>query len=522
MGRATITGTDNGATARYQIEVDTGSAQKASKLSEINGRLAVINAKLPQATQAVSDAETKLQTLQVDAEQAINEYQQQVAMLKPGDTLPEAKRYKELLQQIVRQQFDVGNKRSIVNALKADKAALMKQLAFWVAFAPIESKSAWCVTDNKSLFAGYSVGTIEIPDEPDLMLIAPGGRLPVADDGQVVSREVQRGDQVYFNAAVLPGVQKHRPQYRLGIITAIDYATSTCNVTLLSASSSAQKLGVNDRTTLTNVPIVYEGCNVFAFAVDDVVVVQFLNRSWEQPRVIGFRDNPWPCEYWNNIVLSATYSLKDTTSFTGATRPQRRWCYGLYGGAGSIGDFNDLFQAGTGEMQLRFAQPLQPNRPTASINVSIPSPVKVADVINPVTFPEDAGRITPFVPYGNSPAREPKSHTFTGLPMSPNLRATLRRADFVEVSIYGQLYGTNTFGTFTGQLWKTQYDQPGGEWGNWRLGGVNPWGPDEVIDVPVPIPAVSRTYRSLTRGYTFIGATASGSTVFLEYQVVPL
>lgn len=526
MGRATITGTDNGATARYQIEIDTGSAQKAAKLSEINGRLAVINAKLPQATQAVTDAETKLQTLQAQAEFEINQYQQQVATTREGESLPEAKRYKEVLADVIRQQFDVRDKRTILNAMKADKAALTKQLSFWTAFEPIESRSAWCVSNNKSMFPGFSVGTIEVPDEPDLTLIAPLGRQPIADDGQVVAREVQRPEQVYFNAAILPGVQKHKPQYRLGTITGINYAAATCDVTLLAAYSSAQALGVNDRTTLTNVPIVYELCNAFAFAVGDVVVVQFLSRSWDQPQVIGFRDNPWPCESWGNITLWALYELKDTTPFNGATRPKRRWCYGVYGDTpGGLGDFDDLWQQGTGQMQIRFVPILQDNKPTSSINVDLPSPVKVADVVNPVSFPEDAGRVGPLVPYGNSPMLEPKTYTYTGLPMAPSLRATLRKASFVQVTIDGQLYGTNTFGTFTGQLWNTQYNGPNGWWGNWRLNNI-PGGTiyeaDEVVDVAVPIPTVSKSYRGLTRTYSFIGAYTDGPSVFLEYQVDPL
>jgi len=53
-------------------------------------------------------------------------------------------------------------------------------------------------------------------------------------------------------------------------------------------------------------------CHANAFEIDDRVVVQFTAGDWAQPRVIGFLDNPKPCEtysarYWEQRFVSDAY-----------------------------------------------------------------------------------------------------------------------------------------------------------------------------------------------------------------------
>ncbi|MFM2004449.1 MAG: hypothetical protein RLZZ09_104, partial [Pseudomonadota bacterium] len=51
----------------------------------------------------------------------------------------------------------------------------------------------------------------------------------------------------------------------------------------------------NGVTTLLHVPIQYMDCGAYAFEVNDHVLVEFTDRDWSQPRVIGFAENPKPC-----------------------------------------------------------------------------------------------------------------------------------------------------------------------------------------------------------------------------------
>lgn len=72
---------------------------------------------------------------------------------------------------------------------------------------------------------------------------------------------------------------------------------------------------------LDAVPIEYMQCNAWAFAEGDSVVVQFTGQDWAQPKVVGFSDDPQPCEM--NIWRHGIVGL----NFSGA------WKYAIFGDA---------------------------------------------------------------------------------------------------------------------------------------------------------------------------------------------
>lgn len=171
---------------------------------------------------------------------------------------------------------------------------------------------AWCADYTEA--ASGEVPTIEIPGEPAAyavpvesagdpesvtLLIRPREEeYPNYDakrDGLLMPRAWQTGPQVFFNAAILPGWQKFKPGYRAAVITAIDEDNDTCSVSLAAAPSSAQGLDTNQTTALDAVPISYMTCNAAAFEVGDQVVVEFPERKWASPKVIGFLHHPKPC-----------------------------------------------------------------------------------------------------------------------------------------------------------------------------------------------------------------------------------
>jgi len=98
---------------------------------------------------------------------------------------------------------------------------------------------------------------------------------------------------VFYNKALLPGYQKWFPTFRIGTITAID--GDLCNVSLDDATSSQQKLDINQQKSLVNVPIKYGNCNGAVFEVGDNIVVEFKGRDATKPVVIGFQDHPRAC-----------------------------------------------------------------------------------------------------------------------------------------------------------------------------------------------------------------------------------
>src|SRR5690606_3124285 len=112
-----------------------------------------------------------------------------------------------------------------------------------------------------------------------------------ARDGALFPGLGQSGIQIYFNAAILPGVQKWQPRYRVGVISNIE--NDSCTVTLDDAKSSAQGLDINREKVLTGVPIQYMDCNGNAFEDDDRVVVRFTQNG---PLVVGFESEPKRCD----------------------------------------------------------------------------------------------------------------------------------------------------------------------------------------------------------------------------------
>ena len=153
---------------------------------------------------------------------------------------------------------------------------------------------SWCADYTEK--ATGDVETIEINAEPTELIVYPGARPAVPGfGGAITARAAQSGPQVYLNAAILPGVQKWLPTFRLATITALDYTTNTATVELLPARSDEQNLPINLFSTIASVPVNYMTCNAAAFKVGDVVVVEFQGQDWANPVVIGFRREPRKC-----------------------------------------------------------------------------------------------------------------------------------------------------------------------------------------------------------------------------------
>lgn len=132
---------------------------------------------------------------------------------------------------------------------------------------------------------------------------------PAYGDGVMRHTLTMSPEQSFVNLAILPGWQRHRPTYRWGTITKLDKDADRADVNLASATSVAQNLNINQRDTLTNVPVVYMTCNAKAFEEGDNVVVEFEAQDWDKPRVIGFLSEPKECKLFTAIYkqIGLTY-----------------------------------------------------------------------------------------------------------------------------------------------------------------------------------------------------------------------
>jgi hypothetical protein len=227
--------------------------------------------------------------------------------------------------------------------------------------------AAWCADMTDTLSPNTPVATVEIPGERQLGVrirpqFAAGNQYMSARDGLLQPAFASSPEATYWNWALHPGAEKWRPRYRLGRITSLDAAAENCTVVLdpqkTGASTSArdgQRLDVNTPiktlvdpqsgqqqillpgpniqirnsvTTLLKVPIQYMDCGADAFEVNDHVLVEFTDRDWTQPRVIGFADHPRPCRQ-TGILLTADNNgqseqlfLKDSSATSTGTSPE--------------------------------------------------------------------------------------------------------------------------------------------------------------------------------------------------------
>lgn len=335
MGKGTIAG--GGTDGLYQVTLDYGQAARDARVAKITADLAALVAKIAEA-QALLDAQQAIDDAQkIVVEAAIATYitvtnavgpaleavtaaQDALAALQadgfatPEDiaaaqaTLtaandaytgaksavePALKNYTEAASELAKIKGETTALRIPLELLKSEQTQQTKDLATWTALVLTETIPAWCADLTED--ASGMVATVEIPGENALVLIAPAAPAPGPADGLLTAREVQSPEQVFWNAAVLPGWQKWKPTYRRGTITAIDYENDTANVTLFNDVSSAQNLPINQTANLTAVPVEYMQCDAEAFDVGDVCVVKFTGMDWGNPKVIGFCSNPKSC-----------------------------------------------------------------------------------------------------------------------------------------------------------------------------------------------------------------------------------
>lgn len=133
--------------------------------------------------------------------------------------------------------------------LQLELAALEKSKDYYTVNMPADRLvTANCVDLTEDL-SGV-VGTIEVPGERVQVFIRPGYVSAVFDaarDGQLQPSVASLPASTIYNLMLLPGWQKFKPTYRVGVIVAdsIDFEANTCDICLDPAYSSQQNLDVN-------------------------------------------------------------------------------------------------------------------------------------------------------------------------------------------------------------------------------------------------------------------------------------
>lgn len=269
----------------YRVRLLYAVDRVQRELAKINSRIAELAVEIPEAKLARIEKEDEAKQIESNIDQWIALYQTDPETARDG-LIDIQKTLARLAGELKKLDFQLSD-------LIVEDLSLKKRRGQLQNLPETKDLEAWCADYTTDLTG--EVGIVQINDEGGgPVLIHPGfegaAAYDPARDGQVMAREAQSGAQVYFNAAILPGVQKWRPRYRLGQITAID--GDACSVRLDDARSSAQGLEINQSKNLTEVPIQYMECDGDAFEDGDRVVVRFFTSG---PQVIGFEGNPRPC-----------------------------------------------------------------------------------------------------------------------------------------------------------------------------------------------------------------------------------
>ncbi len=286
MGRGVISG--GGTDGQYTVELDYGQDVADEIIAQLSLQASVLETEIDAIEIEIAALESAQTALQLSLNAAITTYNDSEKTKDDQEALALISVSVEANSKLLRSK----NARLGIKRLSLSNAE--SRIAFLEGQAFTESKSVWCadLTEDGS----GAVDTIEVNAEQGTqILVAPGAPAYNQSSGYLRARCVMSPEQAFYNAAILPGVQKFKPTYRTGTISNIDYDNDTCTVTLDSANSSAQNLGINQSAVLTGVDIEYMTCNSGAFEDDDKVVVQFAGQSWSSPKVIGFESNPRAC-----------------------------------------------------------------------------------------------------------------------------------------------------------------------------------------------------------------------------------
>ena len=261
-----------------------------------------IQQELEQIGQRLSELAIELPAKKLDlllADESVNEKAQDINQAIPALIADEEGAravIKNLQLELVRLKSTASQLRLSVVLLIAEDLSMRKRQNLLQQVPEGKEVDAWCA--DYSLELQGDVGLADINDEGGQgLLIRPGfddaAIYSPTLDGALFPNLAQSSAQAYLNAALLPGVQRWRPNYRIGTIGGL--LGDSCDVSLDEAKSSAQGLNINSENNLTDVPIHYMDCNGAVFAAGDRVIVEMQGRGWQEPRVIGFENNPREC-----------------------------------------------------------------------------------------------------------------------------------------------------------------------------------------------------------------------------------
>ena len=257
---------------KYKSDYNKIVTDLEAKIDKIDKKITELNTQKNTLRNEINNLQNQLNILL--SEVPINTQKVNELMAKIGGAIAGHEKAKELIGREEIKKLGVEKQIEKVKKLQKDAEQVVQ---------------VWCTTYSDELTG--NIDTIEIDDQGDMMLIAPEGKTEV--DGLLKHTLIGSPSETFYNAAMLPGVQKWRPRYKGGKILTVDRKKNTCSVKLMETSHTGRDTLIKD--ILSGIPIEYMKCNAAVFESGDLVVIEFKNRNVEEPQVIGFMNDPKPC-----------------------------------------------------------------------------------------------------------------------------------------------------------------------------------------------------------------------------------
>ncbi|MCE0760664.1 hypothetical protein LWH94_15845 [Marinobacter sp. G11] len=212
MGKVRIIG--GGRAGLYGVEPVYHRKQYEQRKADIEERIDAYSEKQSEAEESLDGAKADYDTAAEAVDQLMAEW---VAAYNgtaaPGAPAPSMEDLDKAVAEASRLALLVSEYRRQVERWKATIKNLEAELQEMEDADDAPALAAWCADFTETLPPGAEVASIEIPGEPQRLMIYPqamgeGGH-DAGRDGQLVPRAWQVPAQVFFNAAILPGWQRH-------------------------------------------------------------------------------------------------------------------------------------------------------------------------------------------------------------------------------------------------------------------------------------------------------------------------
>ncbi len=294
MGKATVVSELGG--GRYMVRLVYERAQVDRRIQELQARIAQIDGMLPGV-----EADLNKWLAEQDARS-----QDLMAKIQAGATPGEIQQAEDLLAAAERKVIELSSRKA---ELELERAACERKVATLQANLPPQNPDpveALCIDGTEGLTG--DVGTIEVDltdeDQADQgpVLIRPGyGGGAVwsgARDGILKPPAACLPEEVFYNYAVLPGLARWRPRYRLGTVHSVDHGTRTLTVDVDDLRLTHQDLQCRHAGRVTATAEYRGNTSVEVFEPGDRVVLEARPpqnaQTWADGPwvVVGFAENP--------------------------------------------------------------------------------------------------------------------------------------------------------------------------------------------------------------------------------------